>query len=397
MTAMRRDQSSLSEIARALVRECVITHDAAVEAEQRKKLYGGGLDTALLELRATDEETLTSALAEIIGIPLLPLAAITAGNASGADWISQPKPIAEGQGNPSRVPITIDRSSRVWMDMATAQKIGAAPRSRHGDVLDVLVRPEHDHDAMVAWAEQRSLLIEPVLICEVRFRAHLSTLYDIPMPPRYLSLLAKLVGTANARMVAERAREDMRTPTPVTVGVDPIETLLAAARLGDPTARRRALRRLSRRLDDHRVLAFRHALERKAIHGGPVIAAGALRALAELRDKSAVPVIIDLLDNKNEDIVAAAQASLIALTCEDLGRKSKRWLDWWEKMGGLSRVEWLLEGLAHRTPELRLLASNELYEISGEYFGYHYDLPERDREEARLRWVAWWQNKTIPP
>jgi hypothetical protein len=47
----------------------------------------------------------------------------------------------------------------------------------------------------------------------------------------------------------------------------------------------------------------------------------------------------------------------------------------------------------HRNPELRLLASNELYEISGEYFGYHYDLPERDREEARQRWIAWWQSK----
>jgi hypothetical protein len=56
-------------------------------------------------------------------------------------------------------------------------------------------------------------------------------------------------------------------------------------------------------------------------------------------------------------------------------------------------VEWLLEALAHRNPELRLLASTELYEISGEYFGYHYDLPERDREEARQRWIAWWHSK----
>ena len=357
---------SLSEIAQALVRCGVITRDAAIEAEQRKKLYGGGLDTALLELRATDEETLISHLAEIIGIPLA---------------------------SPSTLAATPNRAASAWMDSATAQKVGAAPRAKQGDVLDVLARPEHDHDALVAWAEPRALLIEPALVCEVRFRAHIHALYGIPMPPRYLSLLAKLVGTANARAVAGDSARDMRTPTPVTAGVDPVETLLAAARLGDAASRRTALRRLSRRVHDPRVRAFRRALERKAAQDDPTIAAGALRALAELRDKNAVPEIAERLEAAHPDIATAAHDALVALTCDDAGVKSKRWLDWWAKMGSLSRVEWLLEALAHRIPELRLLASNELYEISGEYFGYHYDLPERDREEARQRWIAWWQSK----
>jgi len=366
---------SLSEIAQALVRRGVITRDAALEAEQRKKLYGGGLDTALLELRATDEETLISHLAEIIGIPLA---------------------------SPSTLATTPNRAASAWMAGATAQKVGAVPRAKQGDVLDVLARPEHDHDALVAWAEQRTLLIEPALVCEARFRAHLHALYGIPMPPRYLSLLAKLVGTTNARAVAgDSARSDMRTPTPVMPGVDPVETLLAAARLGDAASRRRALRRLSRRVHDPRVRALRQALEKKAGASDATVAAGALRALAELRDKNAVPAIAEMLEAANPDTATAAHDALVALTCEDAGMKSKRWLDWWAKMGSLSRVEWLLEALAHRTPELRLLASTELYEISGEYFGYHYDLPERDREEARQRWIAWWQSKnqgasTIP-
>ena len=358
----------LSEIAQALVRRGVITRDAAIEAEQRKKLYGGGLDTALLELRATDEETLTGHLAEIIGIPL-----------------ASPRMIAS----------MADRAATAWMDSATAQKLGAAPRAKQGDVLDVWVRPEHDHDALVAWAERRSLLIEPALVCEVRFRAHVHALYNIPMPPRYLSLLVRLVGTENARaVVGDSARSDMRTPTPAVAGVDPVETLLAAARLGDVVSRKTALRRLSRRVHDPRVVAFRHALEKKSAKGDATVAAGALHALAELRDKNAVPAIAEALESPHPDIVAAAHAALVALTCEDLGRKSKRWLDWWTKMGGLSRIEWLLEALTHRDPELRLLASTELYEISGEYFGYHYDLPERDREEARQRWIAWWQSKS---
>ena len=356
----------LSDIAQALVRCGVITRDAAIEAEQRKKLYGGGLDTALLELRATDEETLTSQLAEIIGIPLA---------------------------SPSTLAATPNRAASAWMDGATAQRVGAAPWAKQGDVLDVLARPEHDHDALVAWAQQRALLIEPALVCEVRFRAHIHALYGAPMPPRYLSLLAKLVGTENARLAAGDSARDMRTPTPVVAGVDPVETLLAAARLGDTASRRTALRRLSRRVHDPRVRAFRRALEKKAGEGDPTVAAGALRALAELRDKNAVPAIAEMLEATHPDIATAAHDALVALTCDDAGVKAKRWLDWWTKMGSLSRVEWLLEALAHRTPELRLLASNELYEISGEYFGYHHDLPERDREEARQRWIAWWQSK----
>ena len=29
--------------------------------------------------------------------------------------------------------------------------------------------------------------------------------------------------------------------------------------------------------------------------------------------------------------------------------------------------------------------------LTSESFGYHFDLPKREREEARQRWVDWWQ------
>jgi len=357
----------LSEIAQALIRRGVITRDAGLEAEQRKKLYGGGLDTALLELRATDEETLTSHLAELIGIPLVPARLLAA------------------------LP---DPAAKQWIDPATAQKVGAAPIARHKDAVDVWVRPEHDHDALLAWSEKRAVLVEPFLVCEVRFRALLHTLYGLPVPPRYLALLAKLVGVINARKVAgDGDGLAMRTPTPVVVGVDPIDTFVAAARLGDATARKSALRHLACRLGDSRVIDLRRAFERKARDKDPTVATTALQALTHLRDKNAVPAVIEMLDVGDSMVAAAAQNTLVNLTCEDLGRKPKRWLEWWNDMGSRSRIEWLLEGLAHKSPELRLLASNELYEVCGEYFGYHYDLPEREREEARQRWIAWWQNR----
>lgn len=356
----------LSEIAQALVRRGVVTHDAAARAEQRRQLYGGGLDTALLELHLCDEATLLARLSEIIGIPLVPspLLALPPG--------PTPKPA---------------------IDATTAQKLGVAPFAAHNDVLDVWVRPEHDHDGLVAWSRSHALLVEPFLISEVRFRALLRAIYGVALPPRYLSLLVSLIGTTAARRALGEPPE-LPTPTPVALGVDPVDTFVAAARLGDERTRRAALRHLSCRLGDPRVAALRRGFEKKASDSDPAVARAALHALTCLRDKAAIPVIIDLLDAGNEAIVAGAQASLVALTCADFGRKRKRWLEWWAEMGGRTRIEWLLEGLAHKTAEIRLLASNELYEVCGEYFGYHYDLPEREREEARQRWIAWWQSRT---
>ena len=35
-------------------------------------------------------------------------------------------------------------------------------------------------------------------------------------------------------------------------------------------------------------------------------------------------------------------------------------------------------------------SEDELRALTGEYFGYHFDLPRREREQARSRWQAWW-------
>ena len=124
----------LSDIACALIRRGVITESSALEAERRKQLYGGGLDTALLELQAVDEPRLVAELAEIIGLPLAPAAAVA----------EPPSPAAP-----------------TWMDGHTAQKLGVVPRRLQGDVLDVFVRPEHDHDGMVDWAAARPCSSSP--------------------------------------------------------------------------------------------------------------------------------------------------------------------------------------------------------------------------------------------
>ena len=60
-----------------------------------------------------------------------------------------------------------------------------------------------------------------------------------------------------------------------------------------------------------------------------------------------------------------------------------RWRSWWERHRDLPRVEWMLEGLAHAEPEVRLSAAAELRAASQQEFGYAFDGPKRARGKKR--------------
>jgi len=357
-----------SLLASALMKASLLSPEIGAEAERRCQLYGGGLDTVLLEMGLVDEKTLVVHLANFTGIPAAPL-----------ERLARPDP----QAGP-------------WLDAGAAARLGAVPIGRREDALELAVHPEADHDALVAWAGERHLLVEPYLVIEARFRGLLGIVYGIPVPSRFASLLAGLMGTSQARRwlaLAQPSPPVARTPaaSPAPT-VDEVETLIATARLGDEASRRSAWRALGRRLHDPRVAVYARSLQGKLSSSDHAVVTAALAALAELRDPSSMPAIIDCLEGADPQVALTARSTLLALAGDDLGPKRRRWLDWWEKMRHRPRLEWLLEALAHRDPEIRLAASQELQEITGEYFGYHYDLPERDREEARRRWLQWWRS-----
>ena len=357
-----------SSLALELVNASLLSQEIAEQAERRRLLYGGGLDTVLLEMGLLDENTLVTHIANLTGILAAPL---------------------ERLGK-------LDLQAGAWLDAGAAARLGAVPIGRHEDALELAVHPEANHDALVAWAGERHVLVEPYLVSEARFRGLLGLVYRIPIPARFVSLLARLMGAASARSWLASAQPippvTRANPASAAPAVDEVETLIETARLGDEAARRSAWRALGRRLHDPRVVSASRSLQAKLLSHEVGVASAALAALAELRDPSSVPTIIDRLESEDEQVSLTARSTLLVLAGDDLGPKRRRWLDWWEKMRQRPRLEWLLDALAHRDPEIRLAASQELQEITGEYFGYHYDLPERDREEARRRWLEWWQS-----
>ena len=117
----------------------------------------------------------------------------------------------------------------------------------------------------------------------------------------------------------------------------------------------------------------------------------ASEALGVLRDVPSVPRLIELVKHSDAAVVSAARRALIEITKQDFGTSRWRWRGWWDRHRAEPRVEWMLEGLGHAEAEVRMSASEELRGMTDEYFGYHFDLPKREREEARRKWIEWWR------
>src|SRR5207253_4451822 len=116
----------------------------------------------------------------------------------------------------------------------------------------------------------------------------------------------------------------------------------------------------------------------------------AAEALGALRDVPAVPRLIELIKHSDAAVASGARKALIEITKQDFGTSRWRWRSWWERHRDEPRVEWMLEGLAHAEAEVRLSASEELRGLSNdEYFGYAFDGPKREREDARKKWIDW--------
>jgi hypothetical protein len=418
-----------------MVRRGVLNREDLRRARQRQSLYGGSLDTAVLELGLCDEPSVAACLAESTGLPT-----------PKAEWLA-----------------TAPTELQTLLPLAQARRLGAQPVARVEDRVEMVTRHAAVEREIADWAGRLDLGARSYIVPEVRFEALLSLAHGTPVPPRFAALLGRIVGRARARQLAEphgpAARafsrpivdtgpwprrppspsrvhprlepepepdldvtEDLTVdvtgllrqsaplaahaettttppPTPVipTAGdnrVDPEAPALLEAWIASTTepARRRELgRALRRQLGEPAVEQALRRWRAAALTRGSD-APSAILALGELRDRETVPLLIDQLNDGNAEVGKAAQTALLAISCHDFGNARWRWSRWWREWKGRHRIEWLIDALTEKNAELRLQAAQELEEVSGRYFGYHFDLGRREREEARRRWFDWWQS-----
>jgi hypothetical protein len=110
-------------------------------------------------------------------------------------------------------------------------------------------------------------------------------------------------------------------------------------------------------------------------------------ACANLGHTAAIPALIEAL--AHDTAPNQVRRALADLTKQDFGNSSRKWRSWWSKNRDRNRIEWMIEGLNHKEADVRRSAIEELRRITGEYFGYHHDLPRKERAEAQKRWARW--------
>ncbi|MGB5697377.1 MAG: hypothetical protein WBM46_17095 [Polyangiales bacterium] len=116
-----------------------------------------------------------------------------------------------------------------------------------------------------------------------------------------------------------------------------------------------------------------------------------IEALGRLRDADSFEFFVSLLQSAEPEIVNAAHASLVRLSCQDFGNNPKKWKAWFGKHGARHRVEWLIDSLMHGDERLRRRASDELKHLTQEYFGYEPGLSKKRRAAAQEKYRVWWQ------
>lgn len=131
---------------------------------------------------------------------------------------------------------------------------------------------------------------------------------------------------------------------------------------------------------------------RRALHSSdPEVVAAAAAAVTELGDTESVVDLIGAIE-RSDRAGEHARRALVTLTAQDFGSSERKWRKWYDGARGRHRIEWLIEGLGHKEDAIREGAINDLRRLTGEYFGYHHDLPRKERETAAARWADWWRD-----
>lgn len=371
-----------------------LVHDGALPVETvrvavaRQIVYGGALDTALLEMDALAEATIWHELSHASGLPI-----------PDPDLVHASNPAASAE-----------------FDVVRSERCRAVPVGRRGGRLQLLCGDPIEREALREVSAELAVDLELYVVPEVRLKMARQIVYGQPVPPRFVRLLGRVLGPESARRWAQAhasvpANANGEVPVAQDAATEKKETaLVLAAPAGAETEnlcrlaadvhaseRIAALHELRDRLEHPRVRELAAAFRADAASGSPERALGAVIGITELRDRLAVPTLIDLVESRDRELSTAAREALIEITKQDFGKRRRRWRNWLAAHGEEARVEWLFAGLGHRLPEVRFASSEELWKITGEYFGYHHESPKRERDEARDRWRSWWLDHRHTP
>ena len=155
-----------SRLSSLLVQDGLVSAKRVADAFQRQVIYGGTLDSNLLELKAVDEDDLINYLGRADGLP------------------TQPTGI-HAAGEPSTDVLQV-------FTREVAERFRAVPTALlPGGILRVLVADGVEITEMDALALEVQQRIEPWIVLEFRFVEAMERVYGVSVPSRYSRLLTR--------------------------------------------------------------------------------------------------------------------------------------------------------------------------------------------------------------
>ena len=170
-----------SKLASLLVQEGLVNGAKMAEAFTRQVIYGGALDTIVLEMGLVDESALLDVLQRAVGLPALddlPTADMT--------------PLA-----------------RV-LPQALAAKHRIAPFAEQGTLLKVVTLDSFDRAAIDRLSSELRFTLVPHVAPEVRLELALERVYGTPLPARFAALWSRMKPRHEEVVAARRARAEKR-------------------------------------------------------------------------------------------------------------------------------------------------------------------------------------------
>jgi hypothetical protein len=155
-----------SRLSSLLVRDGLVGVKRMEKAFQRQVIYGGSLDTILLEMNLVPEDRLTQYLALASGLP----------------------PASREEGD------AIDPEAVALISRELAEQYRAVPVAVEGDAVRVLVSAPLEIAELEDLADLLDRALQPLIVPEYRWSLVFSAAYGLDPPARYTQLARSLDG-----------------------------------------------------------------------------------------------------------------------------------------------------------------------------------------------------------
>ncbi|MCU0662362.1 MAG: hypothetical protein MUC50_08565 [Myxococcota bacterium] len=117
-------------------------------------------------------------------------------------------------------------------------------------------------------------------------------------------------------------------------------------------------------------------------------------ALGELRESSAVPMLIECLGSEDGALAERCSRALKKVTFEDFGFAKDKWEHWFTANQARHRLEWAMDALGGRSEGKRKSAAAELRRYTGTAVDWpHGVIEERHWTELRRQCRDWWKKE----